>query len=193
MIATRALKRTDDKGRPKRVYDVRLRDPAGRVINRTFETKRAAKQWGREHRSDLGRGIWLDPRHGSLTVADLGAEWLAANPAKRSGTRARDESILRRHIAPTLGARPIASVTKPMTQALVNSWSQIVQPRTVKRQYGVLTAMFSYAVDADYLARTPCGGGFDHFRRGQNWDSRIVNLDQIQVAADHSAGVGGQG
>lgn len=43
MIATRTLKRTDDKGRPKQVYDVRLRDPNGKEYNRTFSTKKAAE------------------------------------------------------------------------------------------------------------------------------------------------------
>jgi integrase len=156
MIATRTLKTRDDKGRPVRVYDVRLRDPEGNQYNRTFSTKRAAQQYERDQRADMDRGTWRDPRQASVTVADLGAEWLAANPAKRSGTRARDESILRRHVVPTLGARAIGTVTKPMIQALVNTWSQTAKPRTVRRQYGVLTAMFAYAVDADYLARTPC-------------------------------------
>jgi hypothetical protein len=38
VITTRILKRTG-----KKVYDVRLRTPEGRVYNRTFATKKAAE------------------------------------------------------------------------------------------------------------------------------------------------------
>lgn len=153
MIATRTLKRTG-----KRVYDVRLRDPNGKQYNRTFSTRKAAEAFEGDQLAARRHGSWIDPRHATPTVAQLGAEWLTSNPAKRTGTKARDEAILRRHIVPVLGARSIGTVTKPHVQALVNTWSQRAAPRTVKRQYGVLTAMFAYATEADYLARTPCRG-----------------------------------
>ena len=74
-------------------------------------------------------------------MAELAAKWLASNPAKRSGTHSRDESIIRRHIGPTLGGRLIGSITQPDIQNLVNSWHGA--PRTVDRQYDVLHARCS--------------------------------------------------
>jgi integrase len=89
-------------------------------------------------------------------VEVLASEWLESNPAKRSGTRARDDGIIERHINPAMGPRAIGSVTPPQVQNLVNAWTKSAAPRTVIRQYGVLTAMFSYAVNSDYIGRSPC-------------------------------------
>ena len=40
----------------------------------------------------------------------------------------------------------------------VNGWSTSMKPRTVRRTYGVLRAVLAYAVDSDYLGRSPCRG-----------------------------------
>jgi integrase len=151
VIKARTLKRTG-----KRVWDVRLRDPDGKVYNRTFATKKAAAEFEDSERTDRRRGAWVDPRYATMTVSELAAKWLASNPSKRNGTRARDETIIRRHIKPTLGPRPIGSVTQPDVQGLVNVWAKQAAPRTVKRQYDVVRAMFTFAVHADFRTTTPC-------------------------------------
>jgi integrase len=154
VIKARTLKRRDRNGKPIVVHDVRLRTPGGKVYTRTFRTKKAAEAFEDSEQTDQRRGAWIDPRFASMTVKDLAARWMESNPAKRSGTRSRDDTIIRLHIVPTFGARPIGSVTQPDVQGLVNSWPQA--PRTIKRQYGVLRALFAYAVAAEYLTRTPC-------------------------------------
>ena len=140
MITSRTLKRTG-----KKVYDVRLRAQDGRVYNRTFTTKKAAEAFEEAEKTDRRRGVWLDPRYANMTVRDLAARWRASNPAKRSKTRARDESIIRVHIVsscappgPTFGDRAIGSVTQPDIQGIVNAWATRAEPRTVERQFGVL-------------------------------------------------------
>jgi hypothetical protein len=98
-----------------------------------------------------------------MTVNDLAARRLASNPAKRSKTRTRDESVIRVHIEPcrprvgsNFGERAIGSVTQPDIQGMVNAWATKLNPRTVKRQFGVLRAVFAYAVSTDFLGRSPC-------------------------------------
>jgi hypothetical protein len=49
-------------------------------------------------------------------------------------------------------------VTQPDVHGLVNSWLEKAAPRTVRRRYGVLRAIFAYAVQADWLGRSPCRG-----------------------------------
>jgi integrase len=138
------------------VYDVRLRDPTGRVYGKTFLTRKSAEAWEAAERTDQGRGVWIDPRFASMTVEQMAERWLASNPAKRPSTTARDETVIRVHINPVLGASPIGSVAQPDVQGLVNTWVKTAAPRTVKRQYGVLRAVFSYAVNADFLSKSPC-------------------------------------
>ena len=58
---------------------------------------------------------------------------------------------------PTLGPRPIGSVTPRDIQSLVNDWvASGKAPRTVRRQYGVLRAVCNAAVANDLIVRSPC-------------------------------------
>ena len=47
----------------------------------------------------------------------------------------------------------IGSYTPSDIQNLVNAWD--AAPRTVRRRYGLLLAIFAYAVDNDWLGRSP--------------------------------------
>ena len=88
----------------------------------------------------------------------MAREWLASNPGKRPGTVARDEGIIRLDLNPTLGSRPLGTITPGDVQALVKRWSQRHKPRTVRRAYGVARAIFHFAVERDYIGRSPCRG-----------------------------------
>jgi integrase len=85
------------------------------------------------------------PRNGSLS-----------DPTKRESTTAREELTLRLHVFPVLGEQRIERVRPQDVQRLVNGWSITHAPRTVKRNYEVVRAMFGFAVRNDWLARNPC-------------------------------------
>ena len=136
------------------VYEVRVRDPEGREVSRTFRTLTLARDFEREQQRAKSRGSWIDPAAASMTFREWSATWLRSNPGKRPSSWARDEVIVRRHLVPELGPRRLGSITKLDVQQLVNSWTGA--PRTVKRQYGVLRAIMNAAVDADLIGRTPC-------------------------------------
>jgi integrase len=140
----------------RRVYDVRLRDDKGKEYSKTFLTKREAEAYEVAERSARNRGAWIDPRLASARVADVAERWLAANTTKRPGSVARDHSILNNHILPTLGSKPIGSVTRADVQHLVNSWSASHAPASTVRMYAVLRAVLSYAEDSELIARNPC-------------------------------------
>jgi integrase len=134
--------------------------------------------WLSAAEADIHRGSWVDPRGGSLSLGEVAAKWLEANPAKRTNTWATDEIGVRVHLK-SLASRRIRSVTQPDVQALVNAWSEAAAPRTVKRQYGVLAAVFAYAVAADWLARSPCR----NIKLPSVTSTRRRQLDPAQVAA----------
>jgi integrase len=108
--------------------------------------------------TDLRRGAWINPRDASITVADLASRWLSSNPAKRADTLATDEYHLRAHILPSIGSYRIADVTPVELQTFVNGLTGRLAPRTVRRGYGVVRALFAYGVTADMIGRTPCRG-----------------------------------
>jgi integrase len=89
-------------------------------------------------------------------VAEVAARWLASNPGKRGGSWQRDEIVVRLHIVPQIGARPVGSLTPGDIQGLVNAWAAKHAPGTVHREYGVLRAILNYAIANDMLGRSPC-------------------------------------
>jgi integrase len=139
-------------------YDVRFRTPDGAHRKRTFRTRREADAFEAQQRADMSRGSWLDPRDAERTFDEVARHWLERDVAKRSSTLGREETILRVHILPTLSGRRLRTIRQPDVQALVNSWVVVSKPRTVRRHYGVLRAVLAYAVECDYLGRTPCRG-----------------------------------
>ncbi|MDE3207061.1 MAG: hypothetical protein KGQ66_22890 [Acidobacteriota bacterium] len=56
---------------------------------------------------------------------------------------------IRLHIVPALGDKKLSAVTAPDIQSLVNEWAGSRAARTVRRDYAVLRAMSTYAVDSD--------------------------------------------
>ncbi len=139
------------------VYAVRLRDPGGRTFNKTFRTKTEARRYENDQLAQLARGSWTDPRASKAKFRDVATEWLESNPAKRESALARDEIVVRCHLLPALGDRTIGSVRPADVQQLIRQWIEADhQPRTVRRQFGVLRAIFNFAVADDLLAKSPC-------------------------------------
>ncbi len=126
------------------------------VAPTTFRTKSDAGAFLSSVESDIRPGVWIDPFAGRLRVRELAEEWVASNPGKRESTSSREESTLRLHVLPGIGEQRIERVVPADVQRLVNGWRTVQAPRTVKRNYEVLRAMFGYAVRNDWLARTPC-------------------------------------
>lgn len=124
----------------------------------TFTTKASALAWLASVQTDIYRGAWVDPTGGQVTVAELAQRWLEHDPSKRASTLARDEAIVRLHVLPAFGTHRLADVSPPDVQRLVNAWAKTRAPRTTRRQYDVVRALFAYAVASDWLSRSPCRG-----------------------------------
>jgi integrase len=104
----------------------------------------------------MQRGGWIDPRLKATKLDVIAAHWLTANPGKRAGSLARDESILGVHILPVLGHKAVGAVTRSDVQRLVNEWAVRYAPSTVLRHYACLRGLFSYAESCDLISRSPC-------------------------------------
>jgi integrase len=146
------------KKRPNGSQRARYRDDTGKEHARHFPTKAKAQQWLDVQTAALVRGEHIDPKARRVLFADIAAKWLASNPKKRSTTRARDETIVRVQLTPVLGKRPVGAVTRADVRALVDAWRERYAPRTVRRMFGVVRAVFAFAVDEDYIVRSPCRG-----------------------------------
>lgn len=141
-----------------RRYDVRLRDPDGEHIKKSFRTRKEAEAFELEQRRNQTQGTWFDPRDADRLFEDVAREWLFSNPGKRPSTLLRDEIVVRTKLVPVLGKTRVGAITPGHVQELVSRWSTERQPRTVIREYGVVKAIMNFAVEREYLARTPCRG-----------------------------------
>ncbi len=149
-------KRTTTAG--ERRYDVRYRTPSGEVRTRTFRGHRDAERFASTVEADKLRGAWVDPRESARTLAEVAAEWLASNPAKRPSTMSTDSSHLRVRILPAVGSRPVGRITRRDVQTAVNRWAETLAPRTVRRVFGTLTAVLNYAAECELIVRSPTRG-----------------------------------
>lgn len=104
-------------------YDVRYRDPTGRAREKAFRRRKDAERFARQVEVDKDRGLFVDPTPARTPLGEVATAWLASNPGKRGGSWQRDETVVRRHIVPALGDRPIGSLTPGDVQAVVNRWA----------------------------------------------------------------------
>ncbi len=141
-----------------RRYDVRLRDPSGRVYTRTFTTKRDAETFTAQERADRSRGAWVDPRRGTMTLDDWSEHWLAQRPELRMRTRELYRGLLDHHILPELGQVELAK----LSPSQVRSWYARLQgedgpgPSAAAKAYRLLRAIMRTAVADEMVLRNPC-------------------------------------
>jgi integrase len=172
-------------------YDVRYRDPSRRVRMKTFRRRADAERFARKVEADKDRGLFIDPALARKLLAEVAAAWLASNPGKRGGSWQRDEIAVRRHVVPALGACSIGSVTPADVQEVVNAWASQRGARTVRRDYGVLRAVFNYAVSLDMIGRSPCRGiGLPEVVPVR---PHVVSVGELRALADGLGGVGRYG
>lgn len=143
---------------------VRYRDTSDRQRKKSFreateaKTRKAAKDFASKLRVQLAEGDYVDPNIGKRRFGEVARVWLnEANPSKRESAWARDEIVIRVHLAP-LENMPIAKVQPKDVRALVTKWTETLAPRTVHRNYGVLRAICRWAEGEDILRRSPCRG-----------------------------------
>lgn len=145
-------------GRGKR-WRVRWTDPdTGDKREELFARKPDAERHDANVRADISRGQYVDPAGGRKTVAEYAEEW-RAQQLHRDSTSQRIESALRRHVVPQLGKLPIASVRPSHLKGWVKERSEVLAPSTLGVIYhGVLTPMFTAAVEDRLIGVSPCVG-----------------------------------
>lgn len=179
MIRTRIRKR--DK---RQVYDVRLRDPSGRVYNRTFLTRKAAENYELREKADRARGLWIDPRRGKVTVAEWSEQWISERSDLRVRTVELYRGLLRLHIAPCLGQVELGKLTPSQVRTWFAGLHASSGPgaSTAAKAYRLLRAMMSTAVADEVIVRNPCQvqrGGIERAA-----ERPIATISEVNALAD---------
>jgi integrase len=115
-------------------YRARYRPaPNSAQKTRTFTRKVDAQRWLDEVTAALVTGQFVDPNAGRQTVRDYAGQWRLSQ-VHRPTTAAHVETMLRLHVYPVLGDRPLASVFPSDVQSLVKRLSGILAPSTGRRR-----------------------------------------------------------
>lgn len=140
--------------RPDGRWRARYRDAAGKEHSRHFPRKVDGQRWLAEVTTAVVTGTYVDPAASRTTVAEYAATWMAAQHV-RHNTAVNREVVLRLHVLPHLGSRPMASVRPTDMQGLVKRLSETLAPATVAGVLKVLRQVFAAAVDDRVIAHSP--------------------------------------
>ncbi|RYB88336.1 site-specific integrase [Nocardioides glacieisoli] len=151
--------------RPDGRWRARYRDEAGREHAKHFTRKLDAQRWIDEVTTSIVIGQYVDPRAGKITFKEYAEQWRAAQ-VHRPTSEAYVEGVLRRHVYPIFGARPIGSVLPSEVQAWVKLLGtgdradkrKPLAPATVGVIHGVVSGIFRSAIRDRRIMANPCEG-----------------------------------
>jgi hypothetical protein len=154
-------------------YQARWRDPAGRQSTKTFKTKREAVRFLAEIDAARNKGLYVDPHAGRVKLADFLARWVAGRHHELT-TAARDQSIMRTHVAPRWGETPLVKIDHSSVQAWIADLSTRRSPATVRECHRLLSSVLRLAVRDRLIGYNPCEGiSLPPIRRRPAYDQTI--------------------
>jgi integrase len=107
------------------------------------------------------RDIGRLPRAAAIRLDDYLEQWLAtsAKPRLRPRSYTDYEGLLRLHVRPCLGTRPLGAITQFDIQSIyAQMFNRGLSPRTIEYTNAVLQSAFRQAVRWKMLADEPCVG-----------------------------------
>jgi len=147
---------------PSGRWQARYPGPDGRdrAAPVTFATKTEAARFLAATETDQARGTWLDPERSSVVFRAYAEAWLSertvAGRPLAPRTRANYRGLLDRWLLPTLGHKPLSSLTTSAVRAWHGEVASRTGATTTRQAYALLSAVLTTAVDDGALARHPC-------------------------------------
>ena len=140
-------------------YQARYLGPDGidRPAPETFGAKSEAETWLVRKEAEILDDDWLNPDDGAVLFGVFAESWINERPDLRPKTIELYRYLLRHHLAPTFGSKPIAEIKDPQ----VRRWrAQLLDggtsPVTTAKAYRLLKAILATAVEDGLLRRNPC-------------------------------------
>ncbi len=145
---------------PSGRYQASYLGPDGQRRNavETFDRKSDADRALSLIEGQMMRGEWTDPEGGKIKLADYAESWITERPGLRPRSADNYRWLLRKHIAPHLGAVPVAKLSTP----LIRQWRATLigngaSASTAAKAYRLLRAVLMTAAEEDkIIAHNPC-------------------------------------
>lgn len=134
----------------------RWRDPDGYQRKRSFRRRVDAERFLVALTAEQHRGNYLDPSAGKITVAAWSSQWSAGLSHLKVSTRERYVAIVRVHVLPKWGRRPLSTISHAEVAGWVGELSESgLAPGSVRQVYRVFSLMLDLAVLDGRIHRNP--------------------------------------
>ncbi|MFF7081234.1 tyrosine-type recombinase/integrase [Streptomyces lavendulae] len=125
------------------------------VRGMSFDTLEDAKAWLRRAGTDSERGEFVDPRDGSITLADYVTRHWQAGVRGAPGTVKRVDERVRLHVLPHIGEVALRDVSASVLRAYIATLEGECAPRYARQILTTLSNVFETAIDDKRLVRNP--------------------------------------
>ncbi|MDQ3661437.1 MAG: site-specific integrase [Actinomycetota bacterium] len=183
MASIRKIHRHPKGGQAQWSWEIRYRDPEGRMRQKTFPTKPEAQRFARTVEVDKDTGRYVDPRLGKVQFSEWAERWNEAKPAKKATTQDTRRRLLDRHILPAFGSKQLGRIRPIDVQEFVTSLEASgLSASRIRNAYFVLKPCIEAAVGSGYIARTPCVG--IELPRPHSREMKFLSAEQVRAVAD---------
>src|SRR5262249_2153068 len=133
---------------PSGQWQARYKGPDGTMhaADHTFTNKTDAEVWLTLKEAEILSGDWINPKAGQVLFDKFAAAWIEERPGLRPKTVELYRYLLRHHLSPTLGSKPVADIN----EARVRRWRKGlldagVSEVTTAKAYRLLKAVLNTA------------------------------------------------
>ncbi len=163
-------------------WRARYRDPSGRQRSRDFTRKIDAQRWLASMDVAMGRGEWLDPGLGNITLGEWSQGWLARQSQLKPSTALRYEGLLENQVLPTWRDVRLSELAHSAVADWVAGLSRAgLSPSSVRHAHRVLSLMLGSAVRDGRLPRNVAAGV--RLPRVEASEKRFLSHTQIRALA----------
>ncbi|MER7464254.1 site-specific integrase [Streptomyces sp. NPDC097981] len=125
------------------------------VRGMSFDTLEDAKAWLRRAGTDSERGEFVDPRDGSITLADYVTRHWQTGVRGAPGTVKRVDERVRLHVLPHIGEVALRDVSASVLRGYIATLEGECAPRYARQILTTLSNVFETAIDDKRLVRNP--------------------------------------
>ncbi len=143
-----------------KLYEVWYRKPDGkRGHQRGFKRKRDADNFLSQVEVSKLKGAYIDRADARVSIAELGADWLARHKAKVTASSHHSvDSTWRTHVQPRWGSYAVGSVSRRDVESWLLELGERRSHTTVARARDLLAGIFDDAMEDNRVAKNPARG-----------------------------------
>jgi integrase len=164
-------------------WQARWRDPTGAQRAKNFDRRVDAERHLTAIEARKLAGTYVDPRAGRLKLGEFTEQTTAGWLNRRDSTKARDDSYLNSLILPAFANASLGAVHPADVQQWVAQLNSAgYAPATIRKAFQLLGRIFSDAVQAGLIVRSPCHN--ITLPRVEASEMRFLSPDEIGHLAD---------